>query len=173
MSDESPGFTLANLNRKLTPEDQFISTKKTQKDVYRPESNITLSNIDSTIGRRAKNRALIASYYGQILADLTPCHTPSQLVVFFVVESTYCTLGQLPVITNSVFRLDAEFCFTHHEFHQGNASKSNHVQKSCMTRNDCKDQQLGCVINDITGLTVIKVYHINKTHQFDFLESRF
>lgn len=51
---------------------------------------------------------------------------------------------------------DAEFCFTHHEFHQGNASKSNHVQKSCMTRNDCKDQQLGCVINDITGLTVCR-----------------
>ncbi|CAG5102087.1 Oidioi.mRNA.OKI2018_I69.chr1.g137.t1.cds [Oikopleura dioica] len=49
---------------------------------------------------------------------------------------------------------ETEFCFTEHVF--SGETDSIRVRKSCMTRNKCHQEQLGCHTDPITGLTTCK-----------------
>ncbi|CBY36315.1 unnamed protein product [Oikopleura dioica] len=49
---------------------------------------------------------------------------------------------------------ETEFCFTEHVFKE--ETDSIRVRKSCMTRNKCHEQELGCQTDPISGQTTCK-----------------
>ncbi|CAG5102089.1 Oidioi.mRNA.OKI2018_I69.chr1.g137.t2.cds [Oikopleura dioica] len=53
-----------------------------------------------------------------------------------------------------IYKRETEFCFTEHVF--SGETDSIRVRKSCMTRNKCHQEQLGCHTDPITGLTTCK-----------------